>query len=193
MDADTICSLRVLIRNQARRFTRNLPPGVVDKDDLIGAGWVAVLTLSRAYDTGHEMLFNSRYLCKGIRREMQRELALASGYTGRAARHRGFSYCDRRQPLPLDDEPGPKYASVEPGPEARAEDASERAFIGHALRDALAKLPEGERALVLAHYFRGQKLSELGRKMGVTRQRASQIHAQALARLRRRLADECSP
>ncbi|HVA37917.1 MAG TPA: sigma-70 family RNA polymerase sigma factor [Candidatus Dormibacteraeota bacterium] len=56
------------------------------------------------------------------------------------------------------------------------------------LTQALRALPERERYVVVQHYFRRATFEVLGRRMGVSRQRASQIHLQALRRLRRRLA-----
>ncbi|RPF49528.1 RNA polymerase sigma factor for flagellar operon FliA [Thermodesulfitimonas autotrophica] len=55
------------------------------------------------------------------------------------------------------------------------------------VRDAVSKLPEQERALVVSRYFLGKRLKEIGAKFDVGEARASQIHRSALAALRERL------
>jgi RNA polymerase sigma factor FliA len=52
------------------------------------------------------------------------------------------------------------------------------------LRDALAALPEKERALVTKHYWEGKNLLEAGAELGISKSWASRLHAQAVERLR---------
>lgn len=52
------------------------------------------------------------------------------------------------------------------------------------LRDALASLPERERALVTKHYYEGKNLLEAGAELGISKSWASRLHAQAVERLR---------
>jgi RNA polymerase sigma factor for flagellar operon FliA len=52
------------------------------------------------------------------------------------------------------------------------------------LRDALATLPEKERALVKKHYWEGKNLLEAGAELGISKSWASRLHAQAVERLR---------
>lgn len=73
---------------------------------------------------------------------------------------------------------------------------SERADLRRSLLAALAALPERERRLLLLHYKRGWPLRRVAEVLGVSVSRASQLHAQALARLRRALTptlDAASP
>ena len=70
-------------------------------------------------------------------------------------------------------------------PDAKA--AGERIDIGRLsakLRDALAALPEKERALVTKHYWEGKNLLEAGAELGISKSWASRLHAQAVDRLR---------
>lgn len=52
------------------------------------------------------------------------------------------------------------------------------------LRDALAALPEKERALLAKHYWEGKNLLEAGAELGISKSWASRLHAQAVERLR---------
>jgi RNA polymerase sigma factor for flagellar operon FliA len=58
-----------------------------------------------------------------------------------------------------------------------------------ALVRAIAGLPERERLLMALYYQEDMNLKEIGLVMGVTESRVSQLHGQAIARLKARLAD----
>lgn len=70
--------------------------------------------------------------------------------------------------------PGPLQAAV--GSERRAQIAS-----------ALACLPPRQRQVVVLYYFEELTMNEVGQRLGVGESRVSQLHAQALAGLQRRL------
>ncbi|TAM74072.1 sigma-70 family RNA polymerase sigma factor [bacterium] len=59
-----------------------------------------------------------------------------------------------------------------------------------AVRSALDTLPPREREVVRCHYFGRTTFDLVGRRLGVSRQRVSQLHVRALRRLRTRLARE---
>jgi RNA polymerase sigma factor for flagellar operon FliA len=67
-----------------------------------------------------------------------------------------------------------------PGPADRL-DASRTA---ERLREALARLPDKERALVTKHYWEGKNLMEAGAELGMSKSWASRLHAQAVEKLR---------
>jgi len=56
-----------------------------------------------------------------------------------------------------------------------------------ALLAAIDALPERERMLMGMHYEREMNLKEIGAVLGVTESRVSQLHSQAVARLRVKL------
>ncbi len=62
----------------------------------------------------------------------------------------------------------------------RLDDESER----QQLREALQELPERERQMLSLYYYDGLTLKEIGRVMGVSESRVSQIHGKGLAMLR---------
>lgn len=57
------------------------------------------------------------------------------------------------------------------------------------LKRAVEELPRQERAVVYGYYFRGEPLKAIKESLGVSESRASQIHSQAVLRLRRRLRE----
>jgi len=68
-----------------------------------------------------------------------------------------------------------------------AKTAGDRIDVGRLsakLRDALAALPERERALVMKHYWEGKNLLEAGAELGISKSWASRLHAQAVDKLR---------
>jgi RNA polymerase sigma factor for flagellar operon FliA len=58
------------------------------------------------------------------------------------------------------------------------------ARIAARLREAIARLPAKERALVTKHYWEGKNLLEAGAELGMSKSWASRLHAQAVERLR---------
>lgn len=58
------------------------------------------------------------------------------------------------------------------------------------LRAAIDGLPEKERALLTKHYYEGKTLDAAGAELGISKSWASRIHAQAIDRLRLRVAME---
>jgi RNA polymerase sigma factor for flagellar operon FliA len=72
----------------------------------------------------------------------------------------------------------------------RADESLGRQRQAEALRRALAKLPERERALLTAHYVDGETLLDAGAKLGMSKSWASRLHARAVDQLRGLLAAE---
>ena len=69
---------------------------------------------------------------------------------------------------------------------ARSIEAQETKFL---LARAIEQLGERERMVVVLYYYEGMTLAEIGRLLGVTESRISQMHTAAMARLRARLVD----
>jgi RNA polymerase sigma factor for flagellar operon FliA len=67
-----------------------------------------------------------------------------------------------------------------PGPADRIETSR----MAQRLREAIARLPEKERALVTRHYWEGKNLAEAGAELGMSKSWASRLHAQAVEKLR---------
>ena len=76
-------------------------------------------------------------------------------------------------------------ADERPGPLGQIEDGAFRAALVEAIKD----LPEREQLMMSLYYEEELNLKEIGAVLGVTESRVSQLHSQAVARLRSRLKD----
>ncbi len=70
---------------------------------------------------------------------------------------------------------------------ARVLDSSE---MRGRVSDEIARLPEREKLVVALYYYENLTLREIGEVLGVTESRVSQLHTQAILRLKSRLGDE---
>ncbi|MBA4501045.1 RNA polymerase sigma factor FliA [Marinobacterium marinum] len=86
-----------------------------------------------------------------------------------------------------EDAPVEQFTSAEPDPRQRLESGAFR----QALADAIGGLPERERLVLSLYYDEELNLKEIGRVLGVSESRVSQIHSQAALRLRGRLREWC--
>ena len=57
------------------------------------------------------------------------------------------------------------------------------------LAEGISRLPEKEKLVVSLYYYDGLSLKEIGKVLGVTESRVSQLHTQAVLRLRRLLVN----
>lgn len=64
------------------------------------------------------------------------------------------------------------------------EEALNIKYVQRSLARAVDRLPNRERHIVAAHYFRGVKFKDLGTELGVSEPRISQLHSRAMKRLR---------
>lgn len=71
--------------------------------------------------------------------------------------------------------------------ELQSADVEFRELVG-LVRETVAELPEKEREIIEALYFRQLSTTELAKKMGVNKSWVSRLHAKAVTRLRQRLA-----
>lgn len=75
-------------------------------------------------------------------------------------------------------------------PDRDAEDpvaAFETEEVKHILAQAIEKLPERERVVITLYYYEGLTLKEIGKVLGVTESRVSQLHTKAVLRMRAKL------
>jgi RNA polymerase sigma factor for flagellar operon FliA len=90
----------------------------------------------------------------------------------------------------LDAVPPAALVSDTPAPSDRLDRQQDAAR----LRAALDRLPDRERALIVAHYVDGQTLLDAGAALGLSKSWASRLHARAIDRLRELLAaDDGAP
>lgn len=87
------------------------------------------------------------------------------------------------------DEEENRRAAGEGDPESDAV----RKAISEALVDRLRFLMPRERHVVEAYYFREEKLRDIGKRMGISEPRVSQIHSRAVEKLRARVPNSWRP
>ena len=74
-------------------------------------------------------------------------------------------------------------------PDREYEQTESRARV----RAALASLPTRERRIISLYYFRGATMKQIGKDIGVNESRVSQLHARAVARLRKAMTSPTVP
>lgn len=72
---------------------------------------------------------------------------------------------------------------------SNSEEAVSAKYVKRSLARAVDQLPNRERHIVSAHYFRGVKFKDLGIELGVSEPRISQLHSRAMKRLRELMQD----
>lgn len=202
-----------LVKTIARRVKRVVPNA--DFDDLVGDGSVGLIRAVDSFDParGPTIETYARHviagaILNGMRRmdpvperarravrDVQNRRYAAAMETGEtpslgqmlrnnpsAARAAVAVY--RGQPLSLD-------AALPPGESVVADWSGDPCAIvaetgeRDALRAEIGNLPERQRDLVYLHYYAERPLREIGERMMVSPQRASQLHLAALKRLRK--------
>jgi RNA polymerase sigma factor for flagellar operon FliA len=207
-----IAGLLPLVRKIARRIKRLVPS--LDLDDLIGDGSVGLIRAIDTFDPQRGPLLRQYArrlivgaMLNGIRRmdpvsERARRIA-RDGETQRYAiammrgevpttaemnRHapgfeRAVAATHWGQPLSL-DAPLPEGESIvlnwRDDPARVVERRQKRA----ALARLIATLSPRQRGVVMAHYFGEQSLRAIGKQLGISSQRVSQLHVTAIARMK---------
>ncbi len=97
----------------------------------------------------------------------------------------GYRLLSREDMAIGDDGDFPDLPDTEAGPLEQLEDSLFRT----ALADAISRLPEREQQVMSLYYDDELNLREIGAILGVSESRVSQIHSQAMLRLRTRLHD----
>ncbi|MFN0087982.1 MAG: FliA/WhiG family RNA polymerase sigma factor [Blastocatellia bacterium] len=209
------------VRFIAERLAAKLPPSV-DRDDLIGAGVIGLLSAVDKFDPSRDVQFRTyaemrvrgamldclRSLDWAPRSLRQRSRELEAAYRqieserGRPAGEdevaavlglslaqfhallgelRGLTLLmldgsgeeDGQAPPQIPDDPAHSPLAIYERTDGRAR-----------LIKAMDRLPERERQVVALYYLEELTMREVGEVMGVTESRVSQIHTQAIVRLR---------
>ncbi len=80
--------------------------------------------------------------------------------------------------------PAVMVPSAPPAPDSEYEQHELRTRI----REAITTLPARERKLISMYYFRNATMKDIGKEIGVNESRVSQLHARAMARLRKAMS-----
>ncbi len=87
------------------------------------------------------------------------------------------------RPVRTDDTPVPLAATVADHRRQAEERVTDDELVGY-LRNGVAMLPERHRLIIVGFFFEGTSITELGRTLGVTQSRASQLKEEAVRMLR---------
>lgn len=210
---ERIRMLLPIVKRIARRI-RGLVPGS-DLDDLIGDGSIGLIRAVDNFDPqrGPSLEHYARRLIVGTMLNGLRRMDPVSERSRRAVREgeavryrmavergamprlheierlapgyaRALLASRHGTPLSL-DAPLPDGESLggdrRDDPGCAIERAAEREYV----RSLLDTLPVREREVIRQHYFARRSLREVGRRLGVSSQRASQLHIAAMHRLRK--------
>ncbi|RKY63245.1 MAG: RNA polymerase sigma factor WhiG, partial [Candidatus Latescibacterota bacterium] len=66
-------------------------------------------------------------------------------------------------------------------------ESAERREMEELLMEAIRSLPERHREVIVLYYYEGLTLKEIGEVLGVSDSRVSQLHSEALLRLRAKI------
>ena len=205
-----------LVKKIARRVNRMVPGSEIE--DLVGEGCVGLVRAVDSFDPSRGPTleqYTSRIVAgamlNGIRRldpvservrrdirEADRERYALATQLGelpstaqmearRPGLRRAITHAYRHAPVSL-DAPLPNGErlsgdwNADPGAIVATRSENE------SIRNLLGALPARHRELLMLHYFRGQTLHAISRRLGVSPQRVSQLHLTALSRLRKVLA-----
>jgi RNA polymerase sigma factor for flagellar operon FliA len=163
-------------------------------DELRALDWIprSVRAKARALERAYTAL-ESRLHRTPTEAEIADEMAVSV-----ADLHQIFSQLSAVNVLALDEllgasSDGPGAVSLGETLEDAAADDPVAVFESQEMRKllvgALTTLPEREQTVITLYYFEGLTLAEVGRVLGVSESRISQIHTRAMLALRAKLAD----
>jgi RNA polymerase sigma factor FliA len=179
-----------LVRQIAGGFQRKLPRNVL-RDDLVAAGmsglWDAVRRQTEA--PGERFEYYVRVRIRGaILDELRAQDWLprrARAAAAEAQENGNHARAVAPSVVRFDDvsewEQGRCLATDDC---SNSELALETKMTRESLSRAVDMLPQRERHIVAAHYFRGVKFKDLGLELGVSEPRISQLHSRAMERLK---------
>jgi RNA polymerase sigma factor (sigma-70 family) len=174
-----------MVRHLARKSASNR----VTEDDLFQIGMIAALSAARRFEAGKKALrwwiyMKVNYAIADASRsdkiDCWRESQMPESSSANF-----LNLCSRSTAL-LDGEDKAGRASPTLGLEMRGDIEAEKID----LVDAMSLLTERQESLVRMVYFGGMSMAEAGRNFNITRERARQIHDEALGGLREGMRDK---
>ncbi|CVC94172.1 RNA polymerase sigma factor FliA [Serratia marcescens] len=200
-----------LVRHEALRLQVRLPASV-ELDDLLQAGGIGLLNAVERYDALQGTAFTTYAVQRSVRRharEVAQVMRLLEQRYGRPASETevaqtlNISLDEYRQIL-LDTNNSQLFSydewreehgeNAEPMLEGHEEANPLHHLLEGSLRqrviDAIEALPEREKMVLTLYYQEELNLKEIGAVLDVGESRVSQLHSQAIKRLRARLAND---
>ena len=157
------------IAGEIRRFLRS--DGQVKVSREIRANGAAILRFTKEYETARGEEPTVEEICRG---------------TGLSREDVALALSANRPALSLSARDEESGFSPE---DLVGEDSMEGAIMGLALREAVARLPEGERKLVICRYYKSLTQEQTARILGVTQVKVSREEKRILQKLREEFPD----
>ena len=117
---------------------------------------------------------------------LTRPVEQAGAWLFRVARNRMIDFFRKKRPLQFEDE---GIEDLLPSPDAGPDGAYLRSLLWDELEQALAELPEEQRAVFIAHEVEGRSFKELSAETGVSVNTLLSRKRYAILHLRQRLKD----
>ena len=191
-----VASNKGLVYQHARRWRGR----GVDLEDLVQVGMLGLLRAIDSFDPLRGFAFSTyaiHWIRHHIRREVQNTASTVRTPVWKQARRRADGTRERAVCVtldaPLDGEDGScTRLDTLPDTGALPDEQTDDRARAHAVHRLLAQLPDGERAVIVARYWREQTLAEVGPSYrgGVTRERIRQVEKVALDRMRQQVFGE---
>jgi RNA polymerase sigma factor FliA len=183
-----------IVHRIASAFQRRLPCNVL-RDDLVAAGMSGLWDAIQKHGDDAEGNFEW-YVRVRIRGAILDELRAQDWLPRRARAAASRVERDPRGPqqaapsvVRFEDVGEYEQYLAGDGTHKNAEEIVELKLERESLQRVISQLPERERHIVAMHYFGGVKFKDLGRELGVSEPRISQLHSRAMGRLRGLLED----
>jgi RNA polymerase sigma factor for flagellar operon FliA len=195
VEAQLLTEYAPIVRQIAGGFQRRLPRNVL-RDDLIAAGMSGLWDAIRKHGLERAGNFDW-YVRVRIRGAILDELRAqdwlprrARAAAAEAAKTSGGSAPSAPVVLRFDEVSETEQARCLVASDTTSDKQLEERFVRESLTKAVDLLPERERHIVSLHYFKGVKFKELGKMLGVSEPRISQLHSRAMGRLKELLGEE---
>jgi RNA polymerase sigma factor for flagellar operon FliA len=180
-----------LVHQIVARFMRKLPANI-DRGDLLAAGMYGLATSieRNGGDNGDTFEGYAKMRIRGAILDELRSQDWLSRRARWAANEQGSAYQGPVALVGLDDVgDSERSASLADGDSPDALAVLESVGTQQELRAAVDQLPDRERLIVAKHYFEGVRLKDIGKILGVSEPRISQLHSRAIGRLRDMMAE----
>lgn len=175
-----------LVRQIARRIAARAPASVA-ADDLLSAGSLGLVD-SLLRNKGGEGASFACYVRMRIKGAIYDEMRSSDWLPRRARNQEQQEKEGPARPVAVirfdDLPPGHESSPANKEPRSNPMEMLDTKRSHEKLRDALDTVPKRDRLILHLHYFRGMQIREIGRLLGISEARISQIHHRALSRIR---------
>jgi RNA polymerase sigma factor for flagellar operon FliA len=168
-----------------------LPTAALGREDLEAAGAVGLIQAIDRYAPERGIPFEG-YAMLRIRGAILDEVRRLDDLS-RDARREAKDDRDRSSATVSLDLLRERGAVADPGQPAEVDERTEHAGLRDDVERALATIPGRERSILASYYGKGLTLAMIGRQLGVSEARISQLHSRAIAQLRMGLGVMTTP